>query len=160
MLFRLDNDHQANNCFINVVVQNIWHLNGFKFLLRDMVILAERIDREEADPIVFELVQLLKEVKESEEWTMHSVASLKKAILTEMFGAGNFAWNEQADACEAFELILRKVHEFFMGSAKECHCKLHDACQLTLSKRVTCLSCKEVNLSDDDSDVFSQLCYM
>ena len=79
-----------------------------------------------------------------------------------MFGDGNFDWNEQADACEAFLLVLSKVHEHFLGGKRACNCKLHAACQLTLSKRVSCRwqDCKAVGTSDLDSDVFQQLCYM
>ena len=55
---------------------------------------------------MFELAHLLKTIKESEEGSTHSTAALKHAVLTEMFGAGLFDWNEPADAAEAFLLVL------------------------------------------------------
>ena len=106
MLFGLENDRKANNCFVNVVIQNIWHLNGFKFVLRDTILAASQLDPENTDPILFKFAWLLKGIKEGEESAVYSVAQLKHGMLTEMFGAGSFEWNEQADACEAFLLIL------------------------------------------------------
>ena len=93
MIFCLENRNYANNCFMNVVVQNIWHINGFKYILKDTIIAAERLDKNVDDPVMFELAQLLKKVKESKEGSTHSAADLKQAILTSMFG-GNFDWNE------------------------------------------------------------------
>ena len=57
---------------------------------------------------MYELSKLLKEIKEQREGNIHSVADLKKAVLTEMFKPGGFNWNEQADACEAMLKILEK----------------------------------------------------
>ena len=106
MLFGLENDNNANNCFINVVMQNIWHLNGFKFVLRDTILAADSLDSERTDPIMYKFAWLLKGIKEGEESAVHSVAALKHDVLTEMYGANQFEWNEQADACEAFLLLL------------------------------------------------------
>ena len=93
---------------------------------------------------------------------MHSGAPLKHAILTDMFGQGAFDWNEQADASEAFHLILKKFHEHFKREQQKCECKLHAACQLTLCKRIICRwpNCQGVKNEQLDSDVFQQLCYM
>lgn len=92
---------------------------------------------------------------------MHSAAGLKEAILTEMFGAGGFNWNEQADACEAFELVLKKIHEYY-NSKQSCVCPLHEACQLNITRRITCRwpNCKGVKNESMETDVFNQLCYM
>ncbi len=46
---------------------------------------------------------------------MHSVGALKGAVLSEMYGKDGYEWNEQADACEALLLLLRKIHEHFKG---------------------------------------------
>ena len=40
---------------MNVVVQNIWHINGFKYILKDTIIAAERLDKNVDDPVMFEL---------------------------------------------------------------------------------------------------------
>mmetsp|Transcript_702 Transcript_702/g.974 ORF Transcript_702/g.974 Transcript_702/m.974 type:complete len:129 (+) Transcript_702:319-705(+) len=128
MLFGLENDEMANNCFINVVVQNIWHLNGFKHVLKQTILEAENLQKSASDQIMYELAHLLREIKESREGDIHSVADLKQAVLTEMFGNGGFRWNEQADACEAMLLILGKVHEHFQGKKQVCESKLQDAC--------------------------------
>ena len=116
MLFGLENEDLANNCFINVVVQNIWHLNGFKHVLKEIILEYDSLNRDTSDRIVYELSKLLKEIKEQREGNIHSVADLKKAVLTEMFGRDGFNWNEQADACEAMLLILNKVHEHFKAT--------------------------------------------
>ena len=63
--------------------------------------------------MLYELAKLLKEIKESNEGSTHSVADLKQAILADIYGQGGFDWNEQADASEAFHTILKKYHEHF-----------------------------------------------
>ena len=94
MLFGLENNDYANNCFMNVVVQNIWHLNGFVHVLKDVILETESLDPNSHDKIMYELAHLLRNIKESKEGTIHSAAALKQAVLGEMFGAGNFEWNE------------------------------------------------------------------
>ena len=64
MLFRLENEDLANNCFINVVVQNIWHLNGFKHVLKEIILEYDSLNRDSSDRIMYELSKLLKEIKE------------------------------------------------------------------------------------------------
>ena len=112
MLFKLVNEQQSNNCFVNVVVQNFWHLSGFVYALRDIILEADKLSRQE-DGVLYELAQLLRDIKESAEGSTHSVANLKHQILTEIYGQDAFNWNEQADASEAFQMILKKYHEHF-----------------------------------------------
>ena len=92
MLFRLVNEQQANNCFVNVVIQNLWHVRGFQYVLKDVILEGPRL--QEHHGIVFYLARLLKEIKESNEGSVHSVSALKTAILSDMYGAGSFEWNE------------------------------------------------------------------
>lgn len=160
MLFKLVNDQRSNNCFVNVVVQNFWHLNGFAFAMKDTILESSRLRPQNG--VLYQLSRLLKKIKESNEFELHTVAELKNAILTEMYGADGFDWNEQADACEAFQLILKKYHEYFKGDKLECDCSLHGACQLNLCKRTICRwpNCQGVRNEQMDSDLFYQLCYM
>lgn len=160
MLFRLVNEQQSNNCFVNVVVQNIWHLTGLQNVLKELILEYPRLKQQ--DGIVYFLSKLLKEIKESREGSIHSVSTLKEAILTEMFGKGCFDWNEQADASEAFLLVLKKTHDYFGGQESNCSCKIHSACQLTLRKKILCRwpNCQGVRNEELDSDVFQQLCYV
>ena len=154
MLFRLMNDNNANNCFVNVVVQNFWHLNGFQHALKQIILEFPRLKKE--DGIVYYFAKLLKEIKESHEGAVHSVAALKEAILTEMLGANNFEWNEQADVAEAFLLLLNKIHEYFAKRQLENCCLLHSACQLTLRKKTICRwpNCQGINNEEMDTDVY------
>lgn len=98
MIFGLKNNNNLNNCFINCVIQNIWHLNGFKFILREAILAKDTLDKGHSNIIMYELATLLKAIKEGEEGAVYSVTPLKQAVLTEMFGAGNYESNEQADA--------------------------------------------------------------
>ena len=55
MLFMLDNAEYANNCFLNVVIQNIWHLSGFHRILKDVILEAKRLEdtNEECDKVFY-----------------------------------------------------------------------------------------------------------
>ena len=77
MLFGLENSDLANNCFINVVIQNIWHLGGFKHVLKDTILAASNLNPEQDERVMCELANLLRNIKESQECSIHSVAALK-----------------------------------------------------------------------------------
>lgn len=65
MLFGLENSAMANNCFINVVVQNIWHLSGFKHVLKDSIMATKSLNPGKDDKVMCELSNLLRDIKES-----------------------------------------------------------------------------------------------
>ena len=88
MMFGLTNAHQSNNCFINVVIQNIWHLTGFQHVLKQVILELPRLSQ--SDGIIFHLSKLLKEIKESDEGSVHSVSALKEAVLSDMFGKDGY----------------------------------------------------------------------
>ena len=55
-------------------------------VLKDIILESDKLA--ESDGVIYYLAKLLKEIKESEEGSMHSVNELKQAILQDMYGTG------------------------------------------------------------------------
>ena len=60
--------------------------------MKDTILEASRL--QPADGVLYHLSTLLKRIKESNEYSLHTVENLKSAILTEIYGENGFRWNE------------------------------------------------------------------
>ena len=55
------------------------------YALKDIILEKDKLENDQ-NGVLFQLAKLMKEIKESNEGSVHSVAALKQAILTDLYG--------------------------------------------------------------------------
>jgi len=109
------------NCFLNVVIQALWHVHAF----RDAVLMAES-----KDELVLALQQIFAELSATEAAAEEGVTTGEgispispeglRLALSATFSEGverRFKLRDMADAAEAFEALLERLKEGHVGAA-------------------------------------------
>ena len=154
-VFKLTNNVGDNNCFLNVFLQNFWHLEGFRSTLKQVIRWKERNVRpgHKVNQLFSQLAILCNQILDVNEEEELTVDILKQSLFIEMSNHGSMSQlNSKADAIEAFQLILNAIHEQLTNVAGkdllECTCTVHPACQLDLTIITFCKLC---NTEEADS---------
>ena len=113
-VFYLENELGSNSCFLNVVIQNFWHLEGFRKALKAVIRWRreQEVESSAANPTFEALVEAMNRLFVTEEYTIASLDQLKQAFFRSQVGGGSIvAVNVKADAGEAFTHILESTHK-------------------------------------------------
>ncbi|KAH9109398.1 hypothetical protein AeMF1_015519 [Aphanomyces euteiches] len=139
----LRNDTGENNCFLNVVVQALYHLETFQDSLA-------KVDKHtcagDGRCVYCALTSVFSLLAESGDMSPVSSESLRKvlsAISTsplptaeERYKAGSMD-----DAAEAHETIVRSLHEALTTASAPCNCLVHDVFGLYVGEEASCRQC-------------------
>eukprot|EP01122_Echinamoeba_exundans_P005562 TRINITY_DN15714_c0_g1_i1.p1 TRINITY_DN15714_c0_g1~~TRINITY_DN15714_c0_g1_i1.p1 ORF type:complete len:600 (+),score=94.08 TRINITY_DN15714_c0_g1_i1:40-1800(+) len=139
----LDNMMGENNCFLNVVIQSLWHLKSFSSVF---VELTTHTHKENC--IVCELQSIFTQFQFAED---HSIPprALRHALAALYHAEQRFQMGSLADATEAFDAILNAIHNCITGAErgeeKICNpsCVVHDSFALNVVETMECPKCKE-----------------
>ena len=112
----LENAIGHNNCFLNVVVQILWHCDTFRITLQQhfsnagLTISEMRllVDNENATEIT--LINAVCLLFLDYQYTLYEVLDPERVRETLWLLSGKFQFGEIADANEAFEEILKQLH--------------------------------------------------
>ena len=143
------------NCFLNVIVQSLWHLDPFRLLFNTVAHrhVKEHMKKPEADRlkcIVCSLRLIFTQLQFDESANLSS-ANLRLALSVVYEQSGKFRLNEMEDASECLQAILQCIHHELHGnSSPTCQhpdCPVHRIFGYGLSE------------SDTSSNVSYQLIY-
>ena len=161
---RIENDINDKNCYINVVIQIIYHLNDLKENLLDIEIYKE------SPQIITQLVLLL---------SSYSIAKTKKDCILQNKNFRNalslyfkdtkeFQLKQEADPIELLQILLNFIHTYVITnynkigySDKKCepYCLIHKALYIDLTEKSYCCNknCDFKNETKYDSNYFIHL---
>ncbi|KAL9653871.1 hypothetical protein ABK040_012931 [Willaertia magna] len=107
----LVNQQGQYNCFINVVIQILWHLKTFREIFLKLPDDLENHIHENPDSCVYcSLKNLFTHFQYSEE--NHLVSDiLRKSLSITYYGKKKFQLSEMDDASEAFQAIIKEIND-------------------------------------------------
>eukprot|EP00755_Sulcionema_specki_P004723 Sspe_Gene.30809::Locus_15221_Transcript_1_1_Confidence_1.000_Length_2179::g.30809::m.30809 len=143
----LENPPGHNNCFLNVVLQALWHAEPFRSnFLRDFN-MHTCTEKFAADSCLYCAIHtLFMQYKFSSH--QHLPPFLVRQILSRVFSEeGRFRLGAMDDAAECLEAILYTLHLCVNDQRDTCRppCFVHRTFGLNIMERGMCLSCKGVN---------------
>lgn len=178
IIIPLINKRKENNCFLNVIIQNLTHLEKFK----DEFLLEENEDIYSKSKPIFELYDLIK-LYQSEQMKYKKIINNNrldkenkfKIKLEPIISVNNFRFSlnqiynryhkgESGDPMETMNSIFDLIHEEFCKmkkidkkKIKNCHCLAHKHFSLILADIQLCPSCnkKKVQLYDKDCFMYN-----
>ncbi len=108
----LQNSKGENNCFLNVCIQALWHLKGFRRRMFERNIHEHRelVNTEGAPGCIFCALQEIFSRYEFSEDGVIPPYPLRNALAAAWSNEGRFQLNAMDDATEAFEAILNFFH--------------------------------------------------
>ena len=132
----LDNPSGANNCFLNAVVQTLWHVRPFREALQQYIYSENWKTCEDPDnDILMQLSSLFIEYEFTDMETLPPT-ELRKAMskVSDNFGMGKIA-----DANELLDVILNLLHESASPPCSESNrCIAHQSFGGTLVEQTWC----------------------
>jgi hypothetical protein len=144
----LSNEVGENNCFLNVTIQALWHVEAFKLSLKSILSKSELYMLND-ESLLGVLCNLFIQ------YEFADLKILPPSQLRELLGklSAKFKLGEIADANEALDTILNRIHTervHFCPDVDKClsH-KVFGASFLEQSICKTCLASSEPNLRDD-----------
>lgn len=163
----LKNDIGENNCFLNVVIQCLWHLDSFrnKFQMK-----GEHVHNEHC--VFCSLQNIFFQYAYSAE-TILPPTVLRETMAVLYQKDSKFQLNEMDDAGEVYEAINRMLHSNLASQKqnedkqwarlknKECtdrECVSHSVFAIRTRDKIVCQKCKYVERQPDDC-VFAAYCY-
>jgi len=129
----LENRIGENNCFLNVIIQSLWHLESFK---RQFIQCEEHNHKTSDDCIFCALKIIFNQYNFGEE---EIIPPLHEALSHVFAKQLRFQMNELGDAAEAFEKILESIHLAIRGRENcEPPCFVHENFGLTIVEQQNC----------------------
>nr|XP_051183990.1 uncharacterized protein LOC127298032 [Lolium perenne] len=124
----LKSSDDDKNCLLNVIIQSLWHLRGF----RDELLKTSLRHKHVGDPrvvscVVCSLCHIFIESGKASKGIGEAVAptSLRMALSTSSLTETLFQMEQMNDASEVLEAILRCVHDSYTNVV-DCHAKSHE----------------------------------
>ena len=104
----LHNERSAYHCFLNVIIQSLWHLRAFR--LRFIALDYNHVHR--SDPCIFCALRTIFTQYQYSDSVIIPPDTLRQALhdIDRMQGQGRFLLGAQGDAEEALDEILRWLH--------------------------------------------------
>jgi hypothetical protein len=135
----LENQAGQHNCFLNVVVQSLWHLPA----IRNTIISISHHCRNDACILcaIKSIFEKFKNVSESK----LSPNILRQRLSVTFANQNKFQLGSCEDATEALTEILNNIHNITTSNAdKDCKnsCPIHSVAGLELVEQIECLSCR------------------
>eukprot|EP01117_Protostelium_nocturnum_P016471 TRINITY_DN6514_c0_g1_i1.p1 TRINITY_DN6514_c0_g1~~TRINITY_DN6514_c0_g1_i1.p1 ORF type:complete len:461 (+),score=129.04 TRINITY_DN6514_c0_g1_i1:307-1689(+) len=141
----LTNQTGQNNCFLNVIIQSLWHLREFrtKFIEHDKHVHYNQIGgretlSEDTNCPYCALKLTFTQYQFSEDTTIPPDA-LRDAM--SYISSGKFQIGSIEDAAELFDTLLLTIHQSMSGSFdddKVCSCLVHESFGMKLIEFVVC----------------------
>lgn len=130
-----------NNCFLNVTIQALWHLSPFRIQLKQLIAFLDRplVNKQQDHRLLVSLCNLFVQYEFTEEEVLPP-QELRQSLseLSEKFRLGGIA-----DANEALEMILQRIHSDFQSVCPHRgKCLSHSAFGGIILEQFVCPRCK------------------
>eukprot|EP00771_Trimastix_marina_P000186 gnl/Trimastix_PCT/1194.p1 GENE.gnl/Trimastix_PCT/1194~~gnl/Trimastix_PCT/1194.p1 ORF type:complete len:425 (-),score=92.35 gnl/Trimastix_PCT/1194:44-1318(-) len=140
----LGNQPGQNNCFLNVVIQVLWHLEDFRIPFSQLYLSQHHCPGGNPRSCIFCALKHIFTQIEYSPVQQIPIDALRVALSVRYGKEGRFALGELDDAMEAFEAVLESIHNALREpcvSAHYCTCVAHDVFSLRLADQVVCRAC-------------------
>eukprot|EP01105_Mastigella_eilhardi_P017795 TRINITY_DN4101_c0_g1_i1.p1 TRINITY_DN4101_c0_g1~~TRINITY_DN4101_c0_g1_i1.p1 ORF type:complete len:379 (-),score=91.01 TRINITY_DN4101_c0_g1_i1:938-2074(-) len=134
----LDNPLGQNNCFVNVVLQALWHLSSFATELN-----SSETHEHSGDSCVFCALKVI-----FTNYMYGDTPSIPPSVLRDCLSRcyereGRFQLGAFDDAAEAFEAVLNELHRCLYkgGDCATTPCLVHRCFSSTLMQQTVCITC-------------------
>eukprot|EP00347_Sterkiella_histriomuscorum_P011108 403373726 len=167
--FAIENIRDTQNCFLNVIMQSLYRLTHFKDLAIQFYEYMQQINQFVDNDTMGTLLDFISKVevqnlaaqnskKKVNSLTVYSADDMRISLFKIGYAKDQFRLFDQADSCEALEVILETLDKYFQenqnclisngketkGRSQEAnaHCMIHHCFHLNLTKIRKCF-CKK-----------------
>lgn len=136
----IKNETGDNNCFLNSIIQTIWHIDSFRAKILEL-----KHDTHDESCVMCALTRIFKSYQEEEDLSSYD---LREALC----GEGNkFKPGEFEDAHEAYDELLNSIHICSSSSSPEtCDCAVHSTFNMKIRESYNCKCGEKVNTLEFD----------
>ncbi|OQR90621.1 inactive ubiquitin carboxyl-terminal hydrolase 53-like isoform X2 [Achlya hypogyna] len=149
----LRNDTGENNCFLNVVVQNLYHLEKFRAAFRQI---RSHDCRGEGRCVLCALATVFGMLAPGDNQEVAASSDALRTVLSTLStsstgvslpppgeGHNRFSLGSMDDAAEAHDAVLWQLHEALKTAptTTECTCAIHSVFGLLVGEEATCMRC-------------------
>ncbi|OQR81979.1 inactive ubiquitin carboxyl-terminal hydrolase 54-like [Thraustotheca clavata] len=145
---RLRNDTGENNCFLNVVVQVLYHLKPFQDAIAPI---GPHDCKGESHCVLCALKTVFALLAPSSNPDEHVTTDVLRSVLSTVSkvhhptneGASRFSLGSMDDAAEAHDTLLWQLHKILQTSSTthDCVCAIHKVFGLLVGEEALCLKC-------------------
>ena len=112
--FGLENGDGQYNCYVNVVLQTLWHFESFRTSMTNLAISKDFLPTGIEDQFLIEIKTLIRQVYQDQEKDHFNINRIRTVMFKLFYLDGTFDLNQKGDASEAMICFLKLMHTAFV----------------------------------------------